>query len=49
MKQIIVVEGRHDLIKIKEVYPDSNVLITNGREISQDTINTLKNIVRILK
>lgn len=42
MKQIIVVEGRHDLIKIKEVYPDSNVLTTNGREISQETLAILK-------
>lgn len=42
MEQIIVVEGIHDLNKIKEVYPEANVLITNGREISEETISIIK-------
>ena len=42
MKQIIVDEGIHDLNKIKEVYEDANVLITNGREISEETLNIIR-------
>lgn len=38
---IIVVEGIHDVSKIKSVYPNANCIITNGREISNDTINML--------
>ena len=34
MNSVIVVEGIHDEMKIKSVYPDANVVITNGREIS---------------
>lgn len=40
--QIIVVEGIHDEAKIKEVYPDAFVITTNGREISEDTLNMLE-------
>ena len=42
MKQIIVVEGIHDLNKIKDVYPEANVLITNGREISEETLDIIR-------
>lgn len=41
---IIVVEGIHDVSKIKSVYPDCNCIITNGREISQDTIDCIKKL-----
>lgn len=41
---IIVVEGIHDVSKIKSVYPNCNCIITNGREISQETINCIKEL-----
>ncbi|MBE6136794.1 MAG: ribonuclease M5 [Erysipelotrichaceae bacterium] len=41
---IIVVEGTHDVSKIKSVYPDANCIITNGREISNETIDCIKEL-----
>lgn len=43
---IIVVEGYHDLAKIKSIYPNANCIITNGIEISDDTINMLKKLAK---
>ncbi len=40
--EVIIVEGQHDLNKIKEVLPEANVIITNGREISQETLKMIK-------
>ena len=44
MSSVIVVEGIHDEMKIKSVYPDANVVITNGREISDKTIDLIKTL-----
>lgn len=44
MQDIIVVEGLHDEIKIKSVYPEANCVITNGSEISVETINLIKKL-----
>lgn len=44
MKTIIVVEGYHDESKIKAVYPNLDVVITNGSEISKETLNLIKNL-----
>ena len=41
---IIVVEGIHDVSKIKEVYPNANCVITNGREISEETKKCIKKL-----
>ena len=35
-KEIIVVEGLHDLERLKSIYPDIDVLITNGSEIEEN-------------
>lgn len=40
-KEVIVVEGMHDLSVIKEIYPNVDVIITNGSEISNETLNEL--------
>jgi ribonuclease M5 len=40
-KQVIVVEGYHDQIKINEIYPDIPVITTNGSEISDETLNLI--------
>ncbi len=42
IKEVVVVEGYHDLAKLKEIYPKIDVVITNGSEISDDTLNELK-------
>ena len=46
MNDVIVVEGLHDEIRIKSVYPDANVVITNGSEVSEDTIKLLKELAK---
>lgn len=42
MSSVIVVEGIHDEMKIKSIYPDANVITTNGREIDEKTIEMIK-------
>jgi ribonuclease M5 len=44
MKQVLVVEGIHDVSKIKEVYPDLECVITNGSEIPLDTLKLIKEL-----
>lgn len=42
--KIIVVEGKHDLDKIKKIYPNLDVLITNGSEVSDNFLIMLKTL-----
>ncbi len=44
INEVIVVEGYHDLAKIKEIFPEVDVYITNGSEISDNTLIELKNL-----
>ena len=44
MNSVIIVEGIHDEMKIKSVYPNAHVVITNGREISDKTIDLIKTL-----
>ena len=44
IKEVVVVEGYHDLAKLKSIYPDIDVVITNGSEISLSTLNELKSL-----
>ncbi|MDA3931617.1 MAG: DUF4093 domain-containing protein [Tenericutes bacterium] len=39
--QMIVVEGYHDQIKVNSVFPNINCIITNGSEISDETLNLI--------
>ncbi|MFP4478210.1 MAG: ribonuclease M5 [Candidatus Izemoplasmatales bacterium] len=39
--QIIVVEGYHDQIKVNSVFPNTSCIITNGSEISDETLNLI--------
>lgn len=39
--QVIVVEGKHDEQKIKSVYPDVECIVTNGSEISKETLSLI--------
>ena len=41
---IIVVEGKNDKNKLLSIYKDANIIITNGSEISNDTINLIKEL-----
>ena len=40
--QIVVCEGVHDVIKIQSVFPNLECIITNGSEISNETIEMIK-------
>ena len=44
MEDIIVVEGLHDASRIKELYPLANCVITNGCEVSKETLNLIKKL-----
>lgn len=46
IQEAIVVEGKHDAIKIKEVV-EGEVLITNGSHIASDFISLAKAIVKV--
>ena len=46
-KEVIVVEGYHDLAKLKEIYDDVDVLITNGSEVTEETLIELKKLNEI--
>jgi len=41
-KEVIVVEGRHDEQKIKSIIPGQECIITNGIEVSIETLNLIK-------
>ena len=43
-KEVIVVEGHHDEALLKAVYPTCDVVITNGTEISSETLKLLKHL-----
>lgn len=44
MNSVIVVEGIHDEMRIRRLYPDAMIVTTNGREISDDTIALIKKL-----
>jgi len=39
--QVIVVEGSHDEQKLKSIYPEIDCIVTNGSEISSETLNLI--------
>jgi len=41
-KEVIVVEGYHDLATLKAIFDDIDIYITNGSEVSEDTLKELK-------
>lgn len=41
-KEVFVVEGNHDKAKLKSIYPMCDVVTTNGKEISVETLELLK-------
>lgn len=42
--QVIVVEGLHDLNRIRNIYPDVLVMTTNGSEIEENILKQLKEL-----
>ena len=42
IKEVVVVEGYHDLATLKAIYKTIDVYITNGSEISDETLKELK-------
>lgn len=41
---VIVVEGKNDANKIKTIFPDVDVIITNGSEINKKTLETIAQV-----
>lgn len=41
---IIVVEGKNDKNKLLNIFKDANIIITNGSEISDNTLNEIKKL-----
>lgn len=39
--QVIVVEGRHDEQKLKSIFPGIECIVTNGSEISKETLDLI--------
>ncbi len=44
INEVVVVEGYHDLAKLKEIDQNLDIIITNGSEISQETLQELKTL-----
>ncbi len=42
INEVVVVEGYHDLAKLKAIYSNLDIYITNGSEISADKLSELK-------
>lgn len=42
--QVIVVEGKNDAFKISSIFPDIQVVTTNGSAINQDAVDLLKKL-----
>jgi ribonuclease M5 len=43
-KEVIVVEGYHDLAKLIEINPSLDVIITNGSEVSRETLEEINQL-----
>ena len=41
---VIVVEGKNDANKIKTIFPDVDIIITNGSEINKKTLETIAKV-----
>ena len=44
MFMVIVVEGKNDKNKLENIFREAFIIITNGSEISKDTLDTIKEI-----
>ena len=44
MKQIFVVEGKNDVSRLKQVYPDMNVVSVGGSSINEEVITYIKSL-----
>lgn len=42
LNEVVVVEGYHDLATLKMIFPNIDIVITNGSEISGETLEELK-------
>ena len=49
MNNIIVVEGIHDVSRIKEVYKDAYVIITDGSKVKESLLKDLKELSKTNK
>lgn len=47
--EVIVVEGKNDKSRLLQIYPDLNVVTTNGSEISNETLEMIKELSKTHK
>lgn len=41
---ILIVEGKNDYSRIKQIYPDMNIMITGGSAVSEEFLRDVKNL-----
>lgn len=46
MNSVIVVEGAHDASKVRSVYPDAHIIVTNGTALSDETLGEIKMLAK---
>ena len=47
IKEIIVVEGAHDRQRLESIFPGIDCIITNGSEVSNETIEAIKTAQKV--
>lgn len=46
IKEVVIVEGKNDYAKLKEVFKDIDIITTNGSEISSETLDLIENAAK---
>lgn len=44
MEKVLIVEGKNDYTRIKQIFPNLQILITNGSEVSNDFLELVKKL-----
>lgn len=44
VKKVVIVEGKHDLSRLKQVFPNLSVLITNGGAVSDEFLELVRSL-----
>lgn len=47
IKEIVVVEGAHDRQRLESIFPGIDCIITNGSEVSKETIEAIKTAQKV--
>jgi ribonuclease M5 len=44
MKKVLIVEGKNDCARIKQIFPELHILTTNGSEVSEEFLRLVKKL-----